>query len=203
MSNSIPAFQTVYLYDPVTGALAGMYEAQLSPADNHAAGPVYLAPVHSTPTAPPSAGPNQSAVYSPATATAAESWTLVSDFRGQTAYSQTDGSAVQVQSIGPLPTGYLLTPPPPTVAQQLTALENDVQAYLDSKAAAKGYSNAASCISYLNSGNATWKADATAMNTWRDAVWTFCFANSAGVKTGASPVPTWAQLLAALPAAPW
>lgn len=94
-------------------------------------------------------------------------------------------------------------PPPPSQAEQLTVLEGAVQQYLDQKAQAKGYDSAASCISYLNSSNATWKADATAMNTWRDDVWNFCFTNEANVKAGTTPMPTSAQLIAALPAAPW
>ncbi len=94
-------------------------------------------------------------------------------------------------------------PPPPTQAEQLSALEGAVQQYLDQKAQVRGYDSAASCISYLNSSNATWKADATAMNTWRDAVWGLCFANEASVKAGTTPMPTAAQLIADLPAAPW
>lgn len=89
--------------------------------------------------------------------------------------------------------------PAPTTAQVQAALEQAVQQYIDSKAQAKGYDTAASCISYLNSTNATWQADAAAMNTWRDAVWGYCYANAAS----ATPSTTWAQLLPLLPAAPW
>lgn len=78
-------------------------------------------------------------------------------------------------------------------------LEADVQIYIDNKAKAKGYDSAASCISYLNSSNTTWKSDATAMNTWRDAVWGYCYTNAAS----ATPSTTWAQLQPLLPAAPW
>ncbi len=94
-------------------------------------------------------------------------------------------------------------PPAPTQAEQLATLEGAVQQYIDGKAQAKGYDSAASCISYLNSTNATWKSDATAMNTWRDAVWGFCFTNEASVKAGTTPMPTAAELMAALPSAPW
>ena len=89
------------------------------------------------------------------------------------------------------------------IAPALLSLEQKVQQYLDQKAQAKGYDSAASCISYLNSSNATWKADAIAMNTWRDDVWNFCFTNEASVKAGTTPLPTSTQLIAALPAAPW
>ena len=71
-------------------------------------------------------------------------------------------------------------------------LEAQVQAYIDAKAQTKGYDSANSCISYLNSSNATWKADATAMNTW-----TYCYSNTPTVTT------TWETLQPLLPAAPW
>lgn len=89
--------------------------------------------------------------------------------------------------------------PPLTVVQIQAQLESEVQTYIDSKAKAKGYDSANSCISYLNSSNATWKADATAMNAWRDAVWLYCYTNAAS----ATPSTTWAQLLPLLPAAPY
>lgn len=89
--------------------------------------------------------------------------------------------------------------PPPTIAQVQAMLESEIQKYLDSKANVKGYDSAASCISYLNSSNAAWKSDATAMNMWRDAVWAFCYANAASV----TPSTTWAQVQPLLPAAPW
>jgi hypothetical protein len=88
---------------------------------------------------------------------------------------------------------------PLTVAQVQAQLEVDTQNYIDSKAKAKGYDSANSCISYLNSTIAAWKADATAMNTWRDAVWSYCYNNAAS----ATPSTTWAQLQPLLPAAPW
>ena len=93
----------------------------------------------------------------------------------------------------------LLAPPPPTIAQIQAQLEAAVQTYLDSKAKSKGYDSANSCISYLNSTNAIWKADATAMNAWRDAVWSYCYTNA----SSATSSTTWAQLLPLLPVAPW
>lgn len=94
-------------------------------------------------------------------------------------------------------------PPAPTQPEQLAVLEGAVQQYLDQKARAKGYDSAASCISYLSSSNTTWAADAKAMNVWRDAVWGFCFTNEAAVKAGTTPMPTAAELMAAIPSAPW
>lgn len=86
-------------------------------------------------------------------------------------------------------------------SQSIAAIEAAVQLAIDQKAQAKGYADAATCISYMNSSNATWKADATALNAWRDAVWTYTFAQEA-----LTPLPTAAAVVAALPTAttePW
>jgi hypothetical protein len=87
----------------------------------------------------------------------------------------------------------------PTIQEIIAALENGVQFYIDSKAQAKGFDSANSCISYMNSSIAAWKAEAIAMNAWRDTVWQFCYTNQAS----ASPVVTESALIAALPSAPW
>lgn len=190
-------FQTVYLFDAVTGAYTGSYEAQLSPLGDPG---TYLMPVCSTMSVPPVAGENQIAVFADGV------FTLHEDYRGQTLYKQTDGSTKLVTVIGVLPDGYALTPLPPTppTPQELLALlESAVQVHIDSVAQAKGYDSANSCISYLNSNTAAWKTDATAMNVWRDAVWLFCFENESAVLSGTAPMPTKEQLLAALPVAPW
>ena len=89
--------------------------------------------------------------------------------------------------------------PPLTLAQVTASLIAQTQSYIDSKAVAKGYDSANSCISYLNSANLTWKAEAASMLAWRDAVWSACYANAAKV----TATTTWAQLLLLLPAAPW
>jgi hypothetical protein len=96
-----------------------------------------------------------------------------------------------------------LPPIPPTTAELIAALEIAAQTYIDSKAQIRGYDSANSCISYLNSSSAAWAADAKAMNTWRDAVWNFCYTNQAAVLAGTTPLPTPAQLINLLPIAPW
>ena len=85
--------------------------------------------------------------------------------------------------------------PPVTLAQ----LENEIQKYIDSKAIAKGYDSANSCISYLTSTNPLWASDATSMRNWRDAVWTSAYVNQGS----ANPATTWTQVQAILPVTPW
>lgn len=176
----------VYLYDAVTGEFKGTYYAQESPLEPG----IFLAPVHSTEIAPPAPSANEVAVY------ASGSWVLQPDYRGQTIYNQATGASLEVTAIGAIPSGFGLSQPalPPTVIDISTA----VQGELDSKAQAKQYQDCAVCIGYLNSSNATWSADAKAMNTWRDEVWTYALQQVA-----LSPLPSVASVIAGLPAAPW
>jgi hypothetical protein len=114
-------------------------------------------------------------------------------------------SSWNVAKLGTQPTATKLASAQPAadLAAALPLLEVAAQNYIDSKAKIKGYDSANSCISYLSSSIAAWKSDATAMNTWRDSVWDFCYINQAAVLAGTTPLPTPAQLIAALPAAPW
>lgn len=82
-------------------------------------------------------------------------------------------------------------------------IEQVVSDLIDAKAVAKGYKDAAGCVSYLNSGNATWKADAASLSSWRDACWTQVFALEASVTSGTTPLPSVEQVVAGLPPAPW
>ncbi len=90
--------------------------------------------------------------------------------------------------------------PAPTVTQQLAALQQGVQHWLDTTAQANGYDGIASCCSYYNSTVAQYAADAKAAITWRDAVWQACYVQSAALSSQPSPtVPTLATLLLSLP----
>ena len=92
---------------------------------------------------------------------------------------------------------FLAALPPPTPAQ--TTLAAAVQGHLDATARAKGYDSALSCVTYINSTVPQYKAEATAMRDWRDAVWLRCYEVLAEVQAGARAVPTEAQLIALLP----
>jgi len=94
--------------------------------------------------------------------------------------------------------------PQPTTAQIIASLEADVSKYIDSIAQKKGYDSGVSCASYAASTNATFAADAKAFIAWRDSVWTTC-QTIENTDLAATPpiVPTSAQVIAALPVAPW
>ena len=87
------------------------------------------------------------------------------------------------------------TPLQPTQATLAAA----VQGHLDATARAKGYDSALSCVTYINSTVPQYKAEATAMRDWRDAVWLRCYEVLAEVQAGTHPVPTEAELIALLP----
>jgi hypothetical protein len=125
-------------------------------------------------------------------------WKLSAD--GKTA-SRPLGSGTESRAIGSIDPSELANalPPDPVSKNQIVGDINDaVQAALDEKARAKGYKDAATCISYMSSTNAAWKADAAAMNTWRDLSWAYAFTQEA-----LATLPAPAAVVAGLPTAPW
>lgn len=90
-------------------------------------------------------------------------------------------------------------PPPPTPEQLMAALQGAVQAHLDAAAQARGYDNILSACSYAGAAN-PFQAESVAFITWRGAVWTACYAMLADYQAGTIPMPTEAELIAALPA---
>ena len=90
--------------------------------------------------------------------------------------------------------------PLPTIAD----FTNAVQAKLDAVAHVKNYDSMLSCISYKNSTNTTFAAEATSAISWRDAVWSYCNTQLAAVQAGTRAAPTTtAAFIAELPIAPW
>jgi len=78
-----------------------------------------------------------------------------------------------------------------------------VQAHLDATARARSYDSALSCVSYIDSTVAAYRAEATTMRDWRDAVWLRCYELLAEVQAGTRPVPTESELIALLPVIQW
>lgn len=102
------------------------------------------------------------------------------------------GCALSIESVAPSA----------SIQQVKDGLIRLAQKLLDDCAVRRGYDDARSCISYMNSSNASWKADATAMNAYRDAVWGWMFAGQSAV----SAMTTEAEFIIALHAtcpAPW
>jgi hypothetical protein len=97
------ATQTVFLFDPVTFLFAGTYEAHESPEEPGK----FVAPDHSTPHPVPMLAANEAAVFD----VAADAWTVVPDFRGQTFFDQATGAEVVIEAHGAVPAGLAATKP--------------------------------------------------------------------------------------------
>lgn len=183
--------KNAYHYHPTTGEYLGTSNADPSPLEPGE----YLYPAHSTPLAPPADIPaGKVARYQ------AGACELVDDLRG-TKYWTADGVEHTQEALGALPVGVTLAaplPPPPSIEQQLAALQQAVQEHLDNTAIAKGYDSILSAGSYAGAPNA-FQAESVAFITWRGAVWEACYAMLAAFQAGQTAVPTKAELIAALP----
>ena len=62
-------------------------------------------------------------------------------------------------------------PSPPTWEEVQAQAAQIIHRHLDTVAKSFLYDNSLSFVSYQNSGNALWQAQALAFTTWRDAVW--------------------------------
>lgn len=158
--------KTVYLYDAVTGAYAGVYEAQESPLEPG----VFIEPTCSTSIAPPIAGENQIAIFTNTT------WTIEPNYVGETMYDQSTGATQTVTEYGELPNGFALTPPPPTLAKAQTT-----QVVLLTKA----YSNAIQqAVSYTSKGGVTEIYQATTQSVSNLTQMLLAFSAAQTVPTG-------------------
>ena len=96
----------LYCYDD-SGLFTGPISPPLSPARPFIDGqPNYLRPANVTDLAPPALAEGQAAVFD------GQAWRVVEDHRGKIAYAITTRQPVAIQTVGPVPEGYTLTPPP-------------------------------------------------------------------------------------------
>lgn len=93
--------------------------------------------------------------------------------------------------------------PPLTPAQIRTQFTEAAQNLLDQTAQTQGYDDMLSLISYVDSTNATFKAQALVGSAWRDAVWTEGYSILAQFQAGQIAQPTLAAFLAMLPQIQW
>ena len=98
----------------------------------------------------------------------------------------------------------VIPPPTPTIAQVIATLESAVQVHINSIAQKRGYDNGVSCASYATSTIPQFAADAVAFVAWRDSVWVACQQIENTDLAAVPPIiPTAADVIAALPAAPF
>jgi len=88
-------------------------------------------------------------------------------------------------------------PPPPTKEFIISTYEGAAKINLDTVAQSWGYDSIMTAISYVSSTNAQYKAEAEALNAWRDSYW----AEAYTIEQGTLP-DTAEAFVAMLPAAP-
>lgn len=59
--------------------------------------------------------------------------------------------------------------------QKIVQIKNAVQKLINDTAASKDYDDGFTCVSYFNSTDETFKAEARAFNYWRDQLWRKCY----------------------------
>lgn len=94
-----------------------------------------------------------------------------------------------------LPSG----PPIPTVEEYRVA----IQFRVEETAKSRGYDNAVSCASYVNSTNPAWSSEASVFIAWRDAVWTYTYGELEKVQSGLRSQPTVRAFVSELPEITW
>lgn len=90
---------------------------------------------------------------------------------------------------------------PPALTQ--SDYEAAIDRLLANVAAERGYKSEASILSYRESSNAAWSAEAKAYTLWRDDVWAAAHVVLADVQSGRTEAPSQAELLSTLPAISW
>jgi phage terminase Nu1 subunit (DNA packaging protein) len=88
---------------------------------------------------------------------------------------------------------------PPTVTDYTAA----ITAMMDGKAREQRYDSAVSISTYTSSTNPVWQAEAQAFVDWRDAVWTYSYAELDKVLAGSRAQPTIDEFLTELPPLVW
>jgi len=96
------------------------------------------------------------------------------------------------------------TPPPPPTFEEIAAeLQAGVQQYLDGVAHSFGYDDLLAAASYADEpADAVFEAEGKALRAWRSLSWRACYTMFAQAAAGTISVPTIAEVIAALPAAP-
>ncbi len=97
----------------------------------------------------------------------------------------------------PAPTS---VPHEPTFEERAAALRSAVQKHLDLAAAARGYDDIRTAVTYADEDSVPrFQAEGRAFRAWRSRVWAFCYSLQAQVAAGDVDEPTLEELLPMLP----
>lgn len=91
----------------------------------------------------------------------------------------------------------------PVPVVTVKVFEDAVQGLLNSAVRSKGYDDVYTCISYYNSEDDVFRAEARAVSEWRDRVWRKCHEILNQWNAGEIGQPTVAQVLSQLPKLEW
>ena len=92
-------------------------------------------------------------------------------------------------------------PPPPTADQIAAARVAAVQAHMDAAAAARGYDDIKTAVTYADEPAVPrFQAEGQAFRAWRSLVWAHCYQVLDDVQSGRRAIPSEADLIAELPA---
>ena len=83
-----------------------------------------------------------------------------------------------------------------------SSVSSKVGALMNYTAKSKGYDNSYSLVGYVNSSNATWKAEADVFVNWRDSVWEAVFIEYSAIDSGGN-IPDEDVFIASLPQIEW
>lgn len=84
-----------------------------------------------------------------------------------------------------------------------TRIEDLLRELINSKPAEKDYDNILTLMSYTNSSNPQWKAEADVFIAWRDSVFEYCYGVLYQVQNGQIPMPTIEEFISNLPELVW
>jgi len=85
----------------------------------------------------------------------------------------------------------------------LSAYLAQLRTLIDGVARQRNYDDAISCLSYLSSTNGAWKLESETFSAWRDAAWTYLYAQQVLILDKTRAIPTIEQLNAELPVIVW
>lgn len=90
------------------------------------------------------------------------------------------------------------------VEQKIMEIQSRLQMVMDSKAAERGYDNIFTALTYIDSKNPKFKAEALALKDWRDEMWTEGYDYIDKIEKGEFEVPnTWEDVEKLLPKFEW
>lgn len=98
---------------------------------------------------------------------------------------------------------YVISEVPDEVSGKDYDIESVTADHVYDMARSKGYDSPEACVSYLNSTNHVWKAEATKFNVWRDRVWDRCHAMLRDIESGAIDKPDIDSYIRSLPKLSW